>query len=99
MRSIILIGAVILNPQLFFAQPANLIIGSSSYFCEGANAYVHLPGDIRCDGVINMAASSVWNFEGSSSQQRITCASGTGCTDIYNTNNYLVRLGSVQQYH
>ena len=79
-----------------FSQTASIIVGSGSFLTGGANAYVHIAGDIRNDGVVNTALLSIWDFDGSA-QQRITCASGTGCTNIYNTDNYYVRLGSVYQ--
>ena len=81
------------------AQPVGIVVGNNTILNGGANAYVHLPGDVRCNGLIDMATSSIWSFEGSSSQQRITCVSGSGCTNVFNTNNYLVRLGSVHQFN
>jgi hypothetical protein len=90
---------MLLMAQIITAQAVSLKVGSGAWITGGANAYVHLHGDIRNDGVINTAASSTWSFNGTSGTQRITCGAGSGCTNIYNTDNYFVSVGNVHQYN
>ena len=83
--------------NLLCAQNAGITVGSNTILNGGANVYVHLPGDIRCDGLINTDASAIWSFEGSAVQQRITCIAASGCPNIFSSTSYGVRLGSIEQ--
>jgi hypothetical protein len=99
-KSVIPLAGIFLLVQVTSAaQTINLKVGSGAWITGGANLYVHLPGDIRADGIINSAASSNWSFSGTSGAQLITCGDATGCTNIYNTGNYYVNLGNVRQYN
>ncbi|MBG9376538.1 T9SS type A sorting domain-containing protein [Panacibacter sp. DH6] len=79
------------------AQTTGIVVGTNTIISGGANVYMHLPGDVRCDGLINADVAAIWSFEGSTVQQRITCVAGTGCANVFSTANYGVRLGSVYQ--
>ncbi|WP_153796335.1 T9SS type A sorting domain-containing protein [Foetidibacter luteolus] len=94
MRYLLLLASVIITVPVM--SQASLIVGSGAYLSGGGNAYLVLAGNIRSDGTVNLASSSTTNFNGSS-QQRITCIAGSGCTSIYNSSVYPVSLGNVLQ--
>jgi hypothetical protein len=78
------------------AQNASLIIGSGAYYVGGNSSYSVIAGDIRTDGNINSTASNNFSFIGSS-QQKITCLAGGGCSNVFNSAVYNTVFGNVNQ--
>lgn len=78
------------------AQDGSLIIGSGAYYVGGNSSYSVIAGDIRTDGNINSTAGNNFSFIGSS-QQKITCLAGGGCSNVFNSSVYNTVFGNVNQ--
>lgn len=78
------------------AQNASLIIGSGAYYVGGDNSYSVIAGDVRTDGNINSTTNNYFSFIGSS-QQKITCLAGGGCSNVFNSSVYKTVFGNVIQ--
>ena len=78
------------------AQDASLMIGSGAYYVGGNSSYSVIAGDVRTDGNINSTASNNFSFIGSS-QQKITCLAGGGCSNVFNSSVYNTVFGNVNQ--
>ncbi|MDI3321642.1 T9SS type A sorting domain-containing protein [Pinibacter soli] len=88
--------ALLLHFVSAHAQDASLMIGSGAYYVGGNSSYSVIAGDIRTDGNINSTAGNNFSFIGTS-QQKITCLAGGGCSNVFNTSIYNTVFGNVNQ--
>jgi hypothetical protein len=88
--------ALLLHFVSAHAQDASLIIGSGAYYVGGNSSYTVMAGDIRTDGNINSSVNNNFTFIGTS-QQRITCLAGGGCSNVFNSSVYNTVFGNVNQ--
>ena len=94
MKTVLTFAFILFCTQSF--SQASLLVGQGSYLTGGDNTYIVLSGDLRVDGNVNTSTSSSFNFNGTT-QQKITCVTGSGCTYVYSNTTYPVTLGNILQ--
>lgn len=78
-----------------FCQDASIIINNGAYI-RASGAKIVFGGNLQTDGNIISSSSATWVFNGTI-QQKITCKTGSGCSQIYSSPLFNTVLGNVNQ--